>query len=493
MAHVDIVLIKPGSQKQIYGELSAFKLTAIEPPLWSALLGGYLRGLGYGVALLDAEAEGLSYEQTAQKVADMKPVLAAVMVSGSNPSASTMNMTGAGKIIDHLRELAPALPTLLAGLHVSALPGRTMDEEKADFLCQGEGFHTLPALLDALKAGTRVTDVPAIPGLWSRDADGKVKAGLMAPLWEDLDTLPMPAWDLLPMTAYRAHNWHCFDRIENRQPYGLLYTSLGCPFRCTFCCINALFGKHTIRYRSIDSVLAEIDWMVNTHGIRNIKIIDEMFAMNEKRVVEMCERIAERGYDLNFWAYARVNTVSKRMLEAMKKAGINWAAYGFESGSKRVIEDVTKGYKMDLVDQVVGWTRDAGIHICANFIVGLPEDDYESMQETLALMLDMNAEWANIYSAMAYPGSQLYDTAVEKGWPLPPTWQAFSQYSADCLPLPTNYLSGGQVLAFRDYAFNAYYRSPRYQDMIRRTFGQATMDHIREMAAKDLIRTHATV
>lgn len=493
MAGVDIVLIKPGSQKQIYGELSAFKLTAIEPPLWSALLGGYLRGQGYGVALLDAEAEGLTYEQTAKKVADMKPLLAAVMVSGSNPSASTMNMTGAGKIIDHLRELAPALPSLLAGLHVSALPQRTMDEEKADFLCQGEGFYTLPPLLDALRAGTRPADLPAIPGLWSRDADGKVKAGLMAPLWEDLDALPMPAWDLLPMTAYRAHNWHCFDRIENRQPYGLLYTSLGCPFRCTFCCINALFGKHTIRYRSIDSVLAEIDWMVETHGIRNIKIIDEMFAMNEKRVVEMCERIAARGYDLNFWAYARVNTVSARMLQAMKKAGINWAAYGFESGSKRVIEDVTKGYKMDLVDQVVGWTRDAGIHICANFIVGLPEDDYESMQETLALMLDMNAEWANIYSAMAYPGSQLYETAVEKGWPLPPTWQAFSQYSADCLPLPTNYLSGGQVLAFRDYAFNAYYRSPRYQDMIRRTFGTATMEHIREMAAKDLIRTHATV
>ncbi len=491
MAGVDIVLVKPGSQKQIYGELSAFNLTAIEPPLWAAILASYLRDKGFKVVLLDAEVEGLSYLETAQRVVDADPLLAAVMVSGSNPSASTMNMTGAGAIIGHLVDLAPEMATMLAGLHPSALPQRTMDEEKARYVCQGEGFHTLPPLLAALKGG--VKKIPVIPGLWSKDEDGIVQIGPPAPLLEDLDTLPMPAWDLLPMPNYRAHNWHCFDHIDNRQPYGVLYTSLGCPYHCTFCCINALFGKHTIRYRGLDAVMAEIDWMVNTHGIKNIKIIDEMFAMNEKRTVALCEMIASRGYDLNFWAYARVNTVTERMLEAMKKAGINWVAYGFESGSKRVIEDVTKGYKMELVDKVVQMTRNMDQYICANFIFGLPEDDYDSMHETLALMLDINAEWANIYAAMAFPGSKLYDLALQKGWALPATWQGFSQYSSDSLPLPTNFLSGGQVLAFRDYAFNTYNRSPRYQDMIRRTFGEATMRHIQEMAAKDLLRNHATV
>ena len=88
-----------------------------------------------------------------------------------------------------------------------------------------------------------------------------------------LDEIPMPAWDLLPMEKYRAHNWHCFDHIEERQPYAVLYTSLGCPFDCSFCCINALFGKHMIRYRSLDKVIAELDFLVNTYGIKNIKII----------------------------------------------------------------------------------------------------------------------------------------------------------------------------------------------------------------------------
>ncbi|MEW5774316.1 MAG: radical SAM protein [Thermodesulfobacteriota bacterium] len=486
---MDIILVKPGNQKHIYGELSAFNLTAYEPPLWACLLAGHLRQKGYSVAVLDAEVEGLSWEQTAQRVADSKPLLAAVMVSGSNPSASTMNMTGAGAIVGHIKDISPGTPTLLGGLHPSALPLRTMEDERCDFVCQGEGFTTLPRLIDALRSGAGDF---AIEGLWRRE-EGRIVPSPMPTLLDDLDSLPMPAWDLVPMEKYRAHTWHCFDDVERRSPYAILYTSLGCPFKCTFCCINALFGKHTIRYRSVESVMAELEVLVERYGVRNIKIIDEMFAMNEKRVVALCEDIAARKWDLNFWAYARVNTVTKPMLEAMKKAGVNWLAYGFESGSKRVIEDVSKGYRMDQVRQVVDMSYELGFHICANFIFGLPEDDYDSMNETLAHMLDINAEWANIYSAMAYPGSQLYDMAVAEGWPLPATWQGFSQYARESLPLPTRHLTGGQVLAFRDYAFNAYYTNPRYLNMIRRTFGEATLRHIQQMTEKRLQRNNTEI
>ncbi|MCM0755916.1 radical SAM protein [Desulfovibrio aminophilus] len=252
-------------------------------------------------------------------------------------------------------------------------------------------------------------------------------------------------------------------------------------------------AKHRLRTRGVDAVLAEIDFLVNTFGVRNIKIMDELFAVNEKRVLALCEGIAARGYDLNFWAYARVNTVTERMLAAMKRAGVNWIAYGFESGSKRVIEAVSKGYKPEQVARVVEMTCAQDQHICANFIFGLPEDDYDSMQETLALMQEINAEWANIYSAMAYPGSKLYDEAVAQGLPLPASWNGFSQYSRDCLPLPTRHLTGGQVLAFRDYAFDAYYRNPRYLSMIRAKFGEETMRHIQAMSAKHLERDHLAV
>jgi anaerobic magnesium-protoporphyrin IX monomethyl ester cyclase len=487
MNRVDIVLIKPGSQKQLYGDLSEFNLTAIEPPFWAALLAAYLRKKGYSVVLYDAEVENWSHEETAQQTIDADPILAAVIVSGTNPSASTMNLTGAGKIVSYIKQSAPHIHTLLGGLHPSALPQQTLSEEDTDFVCQGEGFFTLPALIDALKV--RADEFP-IDGLWYKK-DAHVVSNQRPPLMKNLDDIPIPAWDLLPMEKYRAHNWHCFDHIEERQPYGILYTSLGCPFKCTFCCINALFGKHTIRYRSLEKVIEELDYLVNTYGIKNIKIIDEMFALNEKRIIALCDRIIERGYNLNMWAYARVNTVTEKMLAKMKQAGVNWVAYGFESGSRRVIENVTKGYQMDQVGKIVEMTYDLDIHICSNFIFGLPEDDYDSMNETLKLMLDINAEWANIYCAMAYPGSKLYDIALERGWQLPASWEGYSQYADETLPLPTNYLNGGQVLSFRDYAFQTYYTSPRYLNMIENKIGPATAAHIREMTKKKLKRKYA--
>jgi anaerobic magnesium-protoporphyrin IX monomethyl ester cyclase len=487
MNQTDIVLVKPGSQKQLYGELSAFNLTAIEPPVWGALLASYLRNMGHNVVLIDAEIEGWSYEETAQQITLLKPVLVAIVVSGTNPSASTMNMTGAGAILRHLRQNTPETPTLLMGLHPSALPERTVREESVDFVCQGEGFYTLPRLLDELKS--KGTDF-RIDGLWFL-RDGEVVSNPRPSNYPNLDELPIPAWDLLPIRKYRAHNWHCFGEINGRQPYAAIYTSFGCPFKCSFCCINALFGTSGIRYRSPELVIKEIEHLVTEYGVKNIKVIDEMFAINEARVVKFCDLIIERGFKLNLWAYARVNTVSERMLAKMKQAGFNWIAYGFESASKRVLKDVTKGYRIESAEEVVKMTKALGINICANFIFGLPEDDFESMHETLKFMLDINAEWTNIYSAMAYPGSQLYELAVSNNWPLPKSWQNYSQYAYETLPLPTKYLSGGQVLAFRDYAFDTYYRTPRYINIITSKFGLEAANHIKAMASKKLLRKHA--
>jgi len=486
MRSPDILIVKPGSQKKIYGELSSFNLTGIEPPLWACLLAGYFRNLGYSVELLDGEVEQITHEETAKRIHQINPFLVVISVSGTNPSASTMNMTGAANIVRHLKKIAPQIKTLFHGLHPSALSERTLVEEEADFVCQGEGFYTIAKLIDALKADA---DLAEVEGLWYKE-NGRPKFTSPAPLFKNLDELPMPAWDLLGMKNYRAHNWHCFGNIDARSPYGVIYTSLGCPFSCEFCCINAIFGKPGIRYRSPQKVVDEIDFLVKNYGIRNIKIIDEMFALNEKRVVDLCEPIIQRGYDLNMWAYARVNTVKPKMLTKMKQAGINWVGYGFESGNKRVLEAVEKRYDISNVDQVVKMTCDAGLYVAANFIFGLPDDDLDSMQDTLNMALHINAEWANFYTAMAYPGSKLYERAVKQNLPLPKTWQAYSQYAYESFPLATKYLNPGEILSFRDYAFHAYFENPRYLDKIKRLFGTETVKHIRDMTKHKLQRQY---
>jgi anaerobic magnesium-protoporphyrin IX monomethyl ester cyclase len=218
------------------------------------------------------------------------------------------------------------------------------------------------------------------------------------------------------------------------------------------------------------------------------KIIDEMFVLNERHVLALCDLLIERDYGLNIWAYARVDTVKRHMLEKLRRAGIRWLALGIESGSAFVRDGARKAFDGQDIVSVVRDIQHAGINVIGNFIFGLPDDDHETMRETLDLAKLLNCEFANFYAAMAYPGSPLYDMAVAKGWALPDSWSGFSQHSYDSTPLPTEKLSAAEVLKFRDQAFHEYFQNKRYLDMMTQRFGWATREHIDEMAKGRLRR-----
>jgi radical SAM superfamily enzyme YgiQ (UPF0313 family) len=492
---LDLVLINPGTRTQVYQSL-ATKLAAVENPVWAGLMATFCRGKGLSVEILDAEAEELVPAEVADRVQHLRPVLAAVVVYGHQPSASTQTMTAAGQVCAALKQLAPQQPILAVGGHVAALPERTLQEEEVDFVAAGEGLHTLVGLVQALK--TSRPDFARVPGLWYRD-DGHACRTADTPLVADLDTeMPGVAWDLLPMNRYRAHNWHCLGG-RARQPYAALYTTLGCPYHCAFCCIQAPFKSgeraggvresvNSYRYWSPRQVLDQIDLLVNRYGVRNLKIADEMFVLNRKHVLAICDGIIARGYDLNIWAYSRIDTIKDGMLDKLKAAGFNWLALGIEAGAGRVRDSVDKSFDQEEVYKVIADVRSAGINVIGNYIFGLPEDDLETMQATLDLALDLNCEFANFYSAMAYPGSPLYDLAVRQNVPLPDCWTGYAQHSKDCLPLPTHYLPAREVLRFRDEAFVKYYTSARYLDMIGRRFGPETVVQLWHMTGYRLER-----
>jgi radical SAM superfamily enzyme YgiQ (UPF0313 family) len=484
---LDLLLVNPGSRSQVYGKLAS-SLSGIEPPIWAGLIAAVVRQQGFSVKLIDAEAENWSPEYIAEKVAEEDPFLTDIEVLGSNPSASsTPKMTAAGEVARALKHKAPQIKTIFSGLHPSSLPERTLREEAADFVCQGEGFHTIPLLLKALKSNSDF-NWGQIPGLWYAEKDQITPMESWAPLVNP-DDLPMTAWDLLPMDRYRAHNWHCFDRIDQRQPYAVVYTSLGCPFNCSYCNIHAIYdGKPGIRFRSPEKVVKEIDFLVKNYKVRNIKFLDELFAINEDRVMRICDLIIQGGYNLNIWAYARVDTVNEGMLRKMKQAGINWLAYGFESASAEVRRGVSKKFEADVVSRVVAMTQAAGIYIIGNFIFGLPDDDQGTMRETLDMAKEFNFEYVNFYTAMAYPGSQLYENAVKQGVALPKEWYGYSQYAEETLPLSTKYLSAAEVLRFRDRAFKEYFSNPKYLAMIKEKFGPKVVEHIEGMLKHEILR-----
>lgn len=488
----DVLFVIPPSRVQIYQDLSR-DLAAIEPPVWAGLLATFVRNHGYDGAILDAEARGLTHQETAEAIAAVTPRLVVFVIYGQQPSASTQCMPAGRKVCEHLKALA-GIPTLVMGTHPSALPKRTLLEEPYTYVCQGEGPQTILGLLRVLKDNKG--SLRDVPGLWYFE-DGHPMGHPAAPVIGDLDKeLPSQGWELLDMSRYRAHNWHCFDRLDARSPYASLQTSLGCPFKCSFCCINAPFDTPMLRTWSPDHVIHLIDQLVLDYGVTNIKIPDEMFVLNRRHVLGICDRIIERGYHLNIWAYARVDTVQDQVLEKLKAAGFNWLGLGIESGSQHVRDGVEKGRFGDReIVATVERIRAHGIYVAANYIFGLPDDTLTSMRATLDLALELNTEWANFYCAMAYPGSPLYGVAKDKGWPLPddvggPGWIGYSQHAYDTLPLPTEQLSATDVLDFRDRAFLEYFQHPSYLGLLHRTFGPHVADHVREMCAHHVRRRH---
>jgi anaerobic magnesium-protoporphyrin IX monomethyl ester cyclase len=492
---LDLVLINPSSRTHVYQSLGK-TLAAVENPVWAGLMATFCRTQGLSVELIDAEAEELTAEHVAERVAYLNPVLAVVVVYGHQPSASTQIMATSGQVCTAIKRRAEDQIILLVGGHVAALPERTLREEDADFVATGEGLHTMVQLVGALRS-----PLPAfsgVPGLYYRDG-GAIHSTPDMPLVGKLDQeMSGVAWDLLPMLRYRAHNWHCLGDLP-RQPYAALYTTLGCPYHCSFCCIQAPFKSgeraggvkettNSYRYWSPDTVLKNIDLLVNEYGVRNLKIADEMFVLNRKHVQGICDRIIERGYDLNIWAYTRVDTIKDGMLDKLKAAGVNWLAFGIEAGADRVRDNVDKSFDQAEVYDVLRRVRDAGINVIGNYIFGLPEDDRETMQATLDLALDLRCEFANFYSAMAYPGSPLYTQALRQGVPLPERWTGYSQHSRDCLPLPTRYLPSHEVLRFRDEAFIKYYTDRSYLEMVEKRFGSATFSQIKQMTSHTLER-----
>lgn len=475
MEKLDVLLVSPGSRREIYQSLGA-EFSAIEPPSLAALFATYLRQKGRSVAIIDAPAMGYGPQEVAKLIAEnFEPVLVVLVVYGFQPSASTQHMQAAGETARAIKQLLPQSKIMLTGTHPAALPARTLSEEAVDYVCSGEGPQAIQVAADYCKWHDTVS-----PGI------------LRGENLTDLDRdMPAAAWDLLPMEKYRAHNWHCFEHIEERVPYASIHTSLGCPYRCHFCCINAPFGGAGYRMWSPESVAREIDTLYYGHGVRNIKFVDEMFVLNRAHVLGVCDKLIASGYadQLNIWAYARVDTVKDEYLDKLRAAGFRWLALGIESASKHVRDGMEKGrFGNEEILKTVRKVQAAGINVIGNYIFGLPDDTESSMNETLQLALEARCEFANFYSAMAYPGSKLYTLALERAWKLPDSWIGYSQHSYETEPLPTETLTGAQVLAFRDQAFQDYFNDSSYLAMIERKFGRPVVEYIGRMAAVPLPR-----
>lgn len=489
---IDLCIVNPSSSQAVYGSLANAELTAKEPPVWARLIAGYARDKGYNVQILDAEALDMMPGEVGWRIekGTMRPRLLCIVAYGHQPSASTQQMGSVNTLARICKTANQYLPIVVVGGHVSALPDLTLEEnEHIDFVCSGEGPVTIVQLIEWIRGHRTLRSVEDLVWRDGKDIVHNKPAKLLS-----VDELHGRAWDLLPMERYRAHNWQCFGNLGERQPYASIYTSLGCPYKCTFCCIQSPFHPeeygNRYRMRKPYDVWEEIAYLHDEFGIKTFKIVDEMFVLNERHYTAICNHLIDShlGDKINIWAYARIDTVKKRALAMLRKAGIRWLALGIESGSAHVRDGAKKALRTNDIITVVREIQAAGINVIGNYIFGLPDDDRISMQDTLNLAIECNTEFANFYSAMAYPGSKLYSDAVAQGLPLPRTWEGYSQHNYATHPLPTEKCQPWEVLWFRDYAFRKYFTNPKYLELVRNKFGEDTEGHLRRMIERPIAR-----
>ncbi len=479
MQKVDLLLVNPGNRLEQYGGLN--KLTTVSQPLGLAMLAAYVRQFGFTVAIIDAEAEFLIPEQTIPLMEEYEPSLVGL-------SAFTTKMTAAGKVLRLYKERNPYIPCIIGGHHSSAIPERTLNEETVDYVVKGEGFIPVTELLRRLK---EKREPDGIKGLWY-GKNGQTVNGGQAEGIADLDSLPFPAWDLLPMDKYRCHHWQTWDYNLEQAPYSVIYTSLGCPFHCDYCSVNMVYPNRRVRYRSPEKFVAELKILVEQYGVRYVEIIDDTLTVNTKHVVAICQAVIDAGLGdkISAWCFARTDRSDLNLFKIMKRAGIDWAFEGFESGNDTVLQGVSKKQTLEEIRQAVSNGQKAGIHIGGNYVFGLPGDTLETMDQTLTLAKDLNTEAANFFILMPYPGTKLNEIAKEKGYPLPEKWGQYGFFAPDAVPMRNETLTVEQILGFRDNAFTEYYGGKRYQEMVGQVFGPKVLDFIRtEILGRQLVRT----
>lgn len=277
---------------------------------------------------------------------------------------------------------------------------------------------------------------------------GKIILNKDATPIDNYDSLPIAAFDLLPsLEPY-------YISVNHGKPFSVVYTSKGCPFNCMFCNVS----KSKLKLKSVDRIMEEIDYLKRNYNIKTISFFDETFTIDKKRVEEFCRRI--KDYKIKWYCNTRTNLVDPQILKMMREAGCRAISFGIESGSNRILENISKGITAEQSANAIKWAYEAGIKMHCSFIFGLPGEDKESIEETYRFVrktLPMSAEF-NI--ATPYPGTRLYDYCVDKGYiEKGLNWHNLYQ---DMVHFRSGELSNEYLLRIRKKAHLLLYLNPKW-------------------------------
>ncbi len=416
----------------------------------------------YSVKVVDANAERMGWGELSELLDRYKPRYYVTHVT-----APTLENDMYGCFLARAR----GSTTIGFGTHVTPIPRETMRPYPAlDYALVGEPDLTMRDLIDHLEGNTEKrpadiqrmfekeegyetstgengeVDLGGIRGLaWRRDEE--VVVNLPRPFIADLDDMPMPMHDLLPLEKYRM------PLIKG--PFTFILTSRGCPAGCTYC-IKHVSYQYSARLRSPELLMEEM-WGLKERGINNIHMYADLFTVHRDQVMELCQRMIDEEINIKWTCNSRVDFVDEEMLHLMSEAG-NWLiSWGIESGSEQILKHARKGAYPEKARRSLRWAKEAGIKNWGYFIIGLPGETEETIRETIDFSKELPLDIALFHVAAPYPGTPFFFEVVENEWFREGTrWEQVDMDQGTVLDYPN--LSAEDLLywqrrAFREWAF----------------------------------------
>ncbi|MBI1849457.1 MAG: cobalamin B12-binding domain-containing protein [Planctomycetes bacterium] len=412
------------------------------PPLGILYLAGALRKRAphHQVQIVDTMLRGIRPDDLVEQIRRERPDLVGL-------SVTTYDSLATHRIAKGMRERAPGIPLVVGGPYPTGQPDEVLADPNIDYVITGEGEETFADLVETLERGG---DVATVAGLgWNRDGESRFNCA--RPAVDDPDTIPFPAWDLIDLPEYFRKPR--FQLLYAKKEYMPIYTSRGCPYKCTFC--HLMMGKE-FRPRSVGNVLEEIRTLHDVHGVREFLVVDDIFNMELDRAKAICDAIVGAGLTdirLSFPCGLRGDRMDTELLEKLRPL-VYRLHYAVESGSPRIQKLVKKYLKLERLLEVVDETDRLGILTQGFFLFGFPTETREEIEQTIDYALESRFHTAQFMSVKAFPGTPIHDLAREEGVDLSYDPNQYAYIRAD---KPLNGMSSEEMGKIIQRAYRRFY------------------------------------
>lgn len=426
-----------------YGEMSDF--VAVEIANGICWLAAVAREDGFKVEIIDAEALRISNDEVIEILKQKKPKIVGIY-------ACTPQIYDAHDICEEVKRFAPNTITLIGGPHLTAVPKETMDRlPDFDIGVVGEGEATCKELFTALLTD-HGKNLSEIKGLILRKNGHVVTTGPRDTI-SDLDSIPLPAWDLLP-DLKKYYMAPAYTRSSGAT--ATIITSRGCPAKCTFC-DRSVFGNST-RFHSADYVIKMIETLYNDHGIRHIRFSDDNFLLNRPRLKKVCNYLIEERPDVTWSCLSRVDTIREPIMPLIQKAGCVAIALGIESGNQEILDLEMKRCTLEQMETAVALCRKHKISVISLNMLGHPKETLETIKETVDFNKKLKVDEFKLEFLTPYPGTELYRTAHLYG-EFDDDWRKFHSIK-EPLFIPHG-LTKEELMKASQMAYFSFYTQPR--------------------------------